>query len=158
MKRGKNVQFKRGLTFNDKTNYVRCINGESLLVYGKEDVLNFQGMGIVRSIKKGENYDMVVMSFGKYTRKVLVNYNRARRQIYTLKCGQYAQVFGKARFGRLDNGINYLYLYALAIQGWYVPKALDIKKSDEKFEALVEEQETDDFLKMFENIGDDENV
>jgi len=151
IKRGRNVQWLRGVNLNDKTNYVRCINGESLLVYGKDEILNFQGIGIVRSIKKGEHYDMVVMSFGSYTRKVLVNYNRARRQIYTLKCGQYAQVFGRCRFGKLEDGMTYLYLYALALNGWYVPKALDIKKADDKFEELVEEQSTDDFLKMFEN-------
>ena len=101
------------------------------------------GIGLVKVIQKGEEYDMVAMDFGRgFTREIYVNLNHARRQIYTLKRGQYAWFYGTARFFR-ENGKLKAMFFAKALQGWFVPKQMDIVKADPNdIEEMTKENES----------------
>ena len=101
------------------------------------------GIGLVKTIKKGDDFDLVGMDFGRgYTREIYVKNNHARRQIYTLKKGQYAWFYGLMKCYKL-NGHSKSCLYAKAFQGWYVPKNMDIIKVDpNEIDKLTEENES----------------
>ena len=120
---------------------------EALLFLGppKEDKeKNFCiGVGIVKKIEKGENFDLVKMDFGRgYWRDIVVRMNHARRQIYTLKVGQLAWFFGFMKVYLKDKKRK-AYFFARGFQGWYVPKNMDIKKLDpNEVEELTKENES----------------
>lgn len=102
------------------------------------------GIGIVKKIEKGENFDIVKMDFGRgtYWRDIVVRMNHARRQIYTLKVGQLAWFFGFMKVYRQE-GKRKAYFFARGFQGWYVPKNMDIKKLDpNEVEELTKENES----------------
>lgn len=120
---------------------------ETLLFFGspqgKNDYTICIGIGRVMTIQKGEEFDLVGMDFGRgYTREVFVKNNHARRQIYTLKKGQYAWFYGLMKTYKIEKKIK-CYFYAKAFQGWYVPKNMDIIKVDPNdIEILTEENES----------------
>lgn len=120
---------------------------ESLLFLGvPRDKLKYTmvvGIGLVRRIEKGEDFDLVGMDFGAgFIREIYVKNNHARRQIYTLKKGQYAWFYGTLKY-YTEDGKRKSSLFAKAFQGWYVPKNLDIKKLDpEEIEKLTQENES----------------
>ena len=120
---------------------------ESLLLLGapidKTKYTIVLGVGVVRRIEKGEDFDLVGMDFGAgFTREIYVKSNHARRQIYTLKRGQYAWFYGTLKY-YTENGKRKSSLFAKAFPGWYVPKNLDIKKLDpEEIEKLTQENES----------------
>lgn len=101
------------------------------------------GLGTVMLIKKGEDFDMVGIDFGKgYAREIYVKNNHARRQIYTLKRGQLAWFYGTMTVYREDGKIRSS-LFAKGFQGWYVPKSMDIIKVDpQDIEELTKENES----------------
>lgn len=101
------------------------------------------GIGIVRKIEKGEDFDLIGIDFGTgHIRNVFVKNNHARRQIYTLKKGQYAWFYGLMKCYTL-NGRRKTSFYAKALQGWYVPKNMDIIKIDpNEIDKLTEENES----------------
>ena len=77
--------------------------GEWIIILGKMFGFNDRtmcvGWGRVDYIEKGEKFDIVKMNFGTtFSRKVVVTHNHARKQIYTLKLGQYAMFVGYYMF------------------------------------------------------------
>lgn len=101
------------------------------------------GVGLVKVIQKGEDFDMVGMDFGRgYTREIYVKNNHARRQIATLKKGQYAWFYGTLNVYK-ENGKPKSSMFAKAFQGWYVPKVMDIINVDPNdVEELTKENES----------------
>lgn len=101
------------------------------------------GIGIVKVIEIGQDFDFVKIDFGAgFSRPIIVKNNHARRQIYTLKKGQYAWFYGTICYYR-ENGKMQATLYAKAFQGWYVPKNMDIKQIDpNEIEKLSQENQS----------------
>ena len=136
---------------------VEHIRGETLMHFGvcKINKINYRqvwGVGRVRRISKGDKFDLVYISFGiehKWKRIIVID-NFARRQIMTLKRGQICQVYGVCRYFTTDVKLKgqqvkgqRLGLYAKGIQGWYVPKVMDIINVDPNdVEELTKENES----------------
>lgn len=147
------------------------LKDESFMIFGAsyhkhKKYYLFYGIGIVYRVVKGDKQDLVYINFGIFkerrTRLVVVYENHARRQLLTLKRGQVCQVYGICRFftqkicvnGTMANGVR-LGLYAQAIQGWYVPTMMDIKKLPIN-EDLVEPTEKEKELqRTFEDVLND---
>ena len=145
--------------------------GESLMLFGtqkfgKKTYRPFYGVGCVYRVVKGEKQDLVYIRFGCFdnvkVRLVVVYHNHARRQLLTLKRGQYCQVYGICRHfksdivvrGKETKGLK-LGLYAIAINGWYVPTMIDIRKlpiNEDLEEPTEKEQKFED--KMEEILSD----
>ena len=140
---------------------VHCSFHETLMYFGSPNENNSLtvviGLGYVKKIEKGEDFDIVIMSFGRRTsRTIIVRSNQARRQIYTLKRGQYAWFFGTMKTYRIE-GKNKPYFFATGFQGWYVPKNFDIKQLDKsELDRLSPENEKElDFIDKLLNGGND---
>lgn len=101
------------------------------------------GLGIVRVIQKGEEFDLVGIDFGRgFAREIYVKNNHARRQIYTLKKGQLAWFYGTMKTCTVDNRKKANF-FAKGFQGWFVPKNMDIMKIDpNEVEKLTQENES----------------
>lgn len=135
----------------DIRNLVRCFRSETLFIFGIDsehtDYRWCLGVGKVIKIKKGENFDLLYLNFGrKYAREIIVQYNHARRQLLTLKRGQYATFYGKFRFYLDDSGKSKTTFYAYGLQAWYVPRMLDIKQmnlDEEQYDDIDQEQENE---------------
>lgn len=152
---------------------LRALNGEMIMLCGdvstSDKAKNYRmafGIGYVIKISHGESFDLVYMSFGGPTRKLMVIDNRARRMILTLKRGQLAMFTGYGRIytATYDDGTKkrHWQFYAVGLQGWYVPKMLEIRKAKNDPDNQIEEMSVNDtesmiaFLDQF-NEGDDEN-
>ena len=126
-------------------NLVKCSKDETLFVFGSVTTNTKYrwcvGIGRVIKIQIGENFDLVTMNFGRTHREIIVQNNHARRQIYTLKCGQLATYYGQFRIIKED-GIFKTIHYAVGFNAWFVPRTMDIKKVDkETFEELDNDNE-----------------
>jgi len=173
---------------NERTFVNPTLNGtmehlkdESLMLFGysyrnKKRYRIFYGIGKVYRVVRGDKQDIVYINFGIFkehnTRAVIVMDNHPRRQTLTLKRGQVCQVYGMCRYFTTEIEINgvktkgvRLGLYALGLNGWYVPTMLDIRKmptnedlvrpteNEQKFQETME-----DILNEFMNgTGDEEN-
>lgn len=145
---------------------VRYTSGETLMTYGKWFKSNrfttYMGLGVVTKVQKGDKLDIVKMNFGRrYAREILVYHNHARRQIYTLKRGQFAMVFGYMRIER-DKETNEYHTIMLAygFNAWYVPKTLDIKNEEydlDTIEELTKDNETSMLNFLDEIMGETKN-
>lgn len=130
----------------DLRTLVRCFRSETLFLFGlTSENTNYRwclGVGRVVKIKQGENFDLLYINFGrKYAREIIVQYNHARRQLLTLKCGQLATFYGKFKIWQ-EQGETKSLFYAIGLQAWYVPKALDIKQMNlEEYEKIKLEEE-----------------
>lgn len=129
------------------TSYTSNSIGETLFFCDVNDkgATTLMGIGKVCAVQKGENIDKVILYFGTKTRPVYVVSNHARRQIYTLKRGQYCWFLGYLK-GIKDrkNGKMKPFIFALGFLAWYVPKMVDIEKYDvEELEKLEEENAND---------------
>ena len=129
------------------TRLVHTLNCETLLTLGApSDVKDYTmvvGIGHVRKIEKGKDFDIVGMDFGKgFVREIIVKNNHARRQIYTLKRGQYGWFLGLMKH-YIDQETKQarVQLYAKAFQGWYVPKNMDITKMEPEDITIEEMQD-----------------
>lgn len=139
----------RNHTFSiaDVARLAHCSKHETLIYLGTPiEENNFTiaiGIGIVRTIQKGEEFDLVGIDFGRgFAREIYVKNNHARRQIYTLKKGQYASFYGLMKVYSEGKKTKVVF-YAKALQGWYVPKNMDIIKVDPSdIEALTKENES----------------
>ena len=145
---GKKVNIRHhSFIITELVNLAHCSKHETLLFLGtplEENKMTIAvGIGLVKVIQKGEEFDLVGMDFGRgYTREIYVKNNHARRQIYTLKKGQYAWFYGLMKCYKIGNSKKSC-LFAKAFQGWYVPKNFDIKQLDpEEIEKLTEENES----------------
>ena len=137
-----------------------CTKNESLLFLGNPEADKktqvVLGVGLVKRIEKGQDFDIVKMSFGwRYWREIIVRDNHARRQIYTLKRGQYAWFFGKRRSYIIGGKLKCTY-YATALQGWYVPKNMDIKQIDQSEIDKLSVDNEKEIKKIDELLADDE--
>lgn len=157
------------------------LHGESLMLFGNQTYHRrvyrpFYGIGIVYRVVKGDKFDLLYVRFGCFqnvkTRLVVVWHNHARRQTLTLKRGQCCQVYGICRYFTTEielNGVKTkgvkLGLYATAINGWYVPTIMDIRKmpANEDLAQPTEKEQAlqrtfDDILNDFlnENGEDDQ--
>ena len=134
--------------------------GETLIYCGPatfdSKAILCMGVGKVNKVQKGNKFDLVTMFFGRISREIIVVNNHARRQIFTLKVGQYASFVGYAT-AYAEDGKQKLQLYAKGLQGWFVPKTMDIKKIDPNdIEQMTEENESKiNFIE--ELIGDDDD-
>lgn len=149
-------------------NIVQSLSGESIMVFGlteymEKSIRPYYAIGVVYKIIKGEKFDVVYCNFGygRCIRPVCVFDNHSRRQIMTLKKGQFCQIYGymKHYIYKDKKGIdkNRWIFYARAIQGWYVPRAVDIKRNPNN--DIVEMPKDDEnnlinFLDQFENKDD----
>ena len=141
--------------------------GESLMLFGWQKYHGkryrpFYGVGVVYRVVKGDKQDLVYVRFGPFnttkTRLVVVYHNHARRQILTLKRGQCCQVYGVCRYYKDDINLNgvktkglKLGLYATAIQGWYVPTMLDIRRTPTNEDIVAP---TENEKQYIENMDD----
>lgn len=131
----------------DISRLVHYFKHETLLILGTptDNAKRKFVLGVGRTIKimKGQEFDMIQMDFGSGVWKdIIVKSNHARRQIYTLKRNQYAWFYGFMTT-YMENGELHTSLFARALQGWYVPKNMDIKKLDpNEIEKLTEENES----------------
>ena len=145
--------------------------GESLMLFGwqqyhKKRYRPFYGIGVVYRVVKGEKQDLVYVRFGCFqstrTRLIVVWHNHARRQIMTLKRGQCCQVYGVCRYFSTKVNINgeekkglKLGLYAIAIQGWYVPSMIDIRKMPTNEDLVDPTEKEKDLQKTLESVLDE---
>lgn len=162
MKRALRAGGKSGrfTSYKGVQNVVVHFTNEMLEVYGydfdNEEVMKlFKGTGIVREIIKGEDFDLVVMNFGsRYDRNLIVREINARKQIYTLKVNQYAEVIGRMKCVKNKENKSVMVMYATCLQGYYVPKSFDIKHTEniDDFMKMTEDNknETEDLLSKFE--------
>ena len=131
----------------DIRNIVRCFRSETLFIFGIDSANTKYrwclGVGRVCKIQQGENFDLLYLNFGrKYAREIIVQYNHARRQLLTLKKGQLATFYGKFKLYKNEQGQTRTVFYAIGLQAWYVPKAMDIKAIDtDAFDKIEKEQE-----------------
>ena len=142
--------------------------GESLMLFGWQKYHGkkyrpFYGIGVVYRVVKGEKQDLVYVRFGPFnttkTRLVVVYHNHARRQILTLKRGQCCQVYGVCRYFTTDIKLNgkdtkglKLGLYATAIQGWYVPTMLDIRRLPTNEDIVEPTQNEKQYLENMDEL------
>lgn len=139
----------------DIRNLVRCFRSETLFIFGIDSANTKYrwclGVGRVCKIQQGENFDLLYLNFGrKYAREIIVQYNHARRQLLTLKKGQLATFYGKFKIYRNEQNQIRTVFYAIGLQAWYVPKAMDIKAIDtDAFDKIEKEQEKE----MLEKIN-----
>lgn len=155
------------------SNHATTLFGDSIIkfpLFNQEYA--FFGVGKVLRISKGQDADIVYVAFypqGKgdrpTVRRVIVGGNHPRRQLLTLKCGQYAQFYGRCVYKNLDKEIEIngkiikprqWELFAYALQGWYVPNAFDVRKAhkDKVDEELYTEM-TDEENTLLDNIIDE---
>ena len=125
-----------------------CLWGESVIFIPLQQYqFMFFAIGKVIRINKGDDFDIVQIQpkpcyKGEvaHLRNIIFAGNHPRRQILTLKCGQFAMFYGRANLVwqevEKDNGekkkIRRWHLFAFACQGWYVPKMFDVKKAQEE--------------------------
>ena len=142
--------------------------GESLLLFGwqkyhQKKYRLFYGVGVVYRVVKGEKQDLVYVRFGAFPttkiRLVVAYHNHARRQTLTLKRGQHCQVYGICRYfsftKKVDNEekrVLRLGLYATAIQGWYVPSMLDIRKLPNNEDIVAPTEKEEEIQQTFDEI------
>lgn len=143
----------------DISNLVRCFRSETLFIFGIDSANTKYrwclGVGRVAKIKQGDNFDLLYLNFGrKYAREIIVQYNHARRQLLTLKKGQLATFYGKYKIYKKEDGKLQSVLYAIGLQAWYVPKAMDIKQIDlDAYEKMQLEEEKSMINLIDELIG-----
>lgn len=131
------------------TKLVHYFPYENLLILGECSIKRLRekgykmviGFGIMRKAIKGEKFDIIRVNFGSgVQREILVVDNHARRQIHTLKQGQYMLFVGKMR-NMTYNHREGKYFIADMLQGMYVPKILDIKRSDIDMSNINDEED-----------------
>lgn len=96
--------------------------------------LYYFGYGLVVKIYKNDGFDIAYVNFGggykdiKNNFVLVFNNLNARKQLYTLKVGQYAQ-FGLAR--QIQGAIKFPNYYLVEwAMGIYVPKMVDIRNTE----------------------------
>ena len=115
------------------------------------------GIGRVVRIEKGDKFDIVKITFGRNTsRQLIVISNHARRQILTLKRGQYCIFLGHYRLAKspFNQGEKIWMFYAHMLQGMYVPKMVDIRNYDGADLDTVEKEES--LLNFLDQFGEQE--
>ena len=139
----------------------------SYSIHNKKRYRLFYGIGKVYRVVKGEKQDLIYINFGGFkeykTRLVVAYDNHARRQVLTLKRGQICQVYGVCRYftteitlpnGQKSKGVR-LGLYAMGLNGWYVPTMFDIKKMPPNADLVEPSDKEKEIQETFEDVLDD---
>ena len=159
-------KYPRTIAVPDFDTLVEHIRDKSLFLYGnfihKERIFRqFFGIGKLTRIEHNEYYDLVYVKFGETQKSiaVVVCNNHARRQLLTCKKGWYLTIYGYAKSMHLEKNVDYktvhkYWFYAVAIQGWYVPTMLDIKKDNLKLEVDSEVEKNENLLNFIDEIKD----
>lgn len=127
---------------------ILCFSGS----LANQRATQYVAWGVVKKIEKGKDFDVVTMSFGKdFGRRVIVQDNFARRQIYTLKHNQIAQVVGELQYYRTQDEetqkmVSRAQLYAKGFLAFYTPRSMDVIK--------IEQNEEDDVEKIRDDLQD----
>ena len=133
---------------------ILTLHGETIIIFPRysKGHSHFWGIGLVKRISRGKDFDIVYVAFGVMSNKlraIAVIENQARRQLLTLKRGQYAQFYGacvkKKEQMEINGKIRDVYrweLYAAMCQGYYVPKMFDIRKNIKDIASGEEEDQT----------------
>ena len=145
------------------SNFVTNLSGESVMIlpHTFRKMAHFMGIGLVMKISRGNEFDVVNVRFGiqNKIRPIVVRDSKARRQLITLKRGQYGIFYGVAQLTSFKNE-NYKdqdryykqwSFFALALQGMFVPKMFDIKKRKEDIDNGEEIDYIDPMTKEQEN-------
>ena len=151
--------------------YMECLPNESLMLYGWQKFRGkayrqFYGVGKVFRVVKGEKQDLVYIRFSVLPvmkpRLVVVYDNIPRRQTLTLKRGQSCQVWGICRnftteYTDLKTHEEHkkrvrMGLYATALNGWYVPTMIDIKRLPENEDLVQPSEKEKELQKTFEDV------
>ena len=143
---------------------IYSIGSENVKIFGatRGKYHQFEGRGQVIKISRGDKMDIVDVKFGMYNkiRPIVVTNSLARRQILTLKRGQWADFGGEAKMlkFRTKDGkhtYNQWCFYAYDIQGHYVPKMFDVKKLQEDIDNGEETNQIDDLTQSKEKFYQD---
>lgn len=141
---------KQKVKFRNRCDYAYTVRGESIFLLEDFRVAkHFLAIGKVYRISHGNKFDIVTIRTKIRTnamRDILVYDNLARRQIYTLKAGQWCTIFGLSVIDTKEvivkgekKVIPNRYYYAYSIQGHYVPKSFDVNKMAGSEECDVKE-------------------
>lgn len=154
----RNARFKT--EFNVGARLVRNFEGEALFNFGEIHDTKYSfvfGIGCVLGISHSEKFDVVTINFGRRIRKVICDTNHPRRQVYTLKVGQFANVLGVFKrwkhYDKENGKWKWEYImFARALQGWYVPKQFDMEQGNDNIREMSEEDicETQNILDNLE--------
>ena len=151
---GANIKTKK--VFHKGNLYSRpyVISHERILCFSgslaNQRATQYVAWGIVKKIEKGKNFDIVTMNFGQdFGRKIIVQDNFARRQIYTLKHNQIAMVVGDLQYyiEKNDKGVmeHRTQMYGKGFLAFFTPKSMDVIKikqeEDDDVEEIREEQQ-----------------
>lgn len=124
---------------------VCAFKNEMINVYQTKNprIILFSGDMVVVKIVRGEKFDIIYGSFNIFPskiREIIFADSFARRQLITVKRGQFVHIVGEGRLytkeveykdkdGNLaKRKIPYWQLFSYCNSGYYVPKAYDIKK------------------------------
>lgn len=140
-------------------------NGNLMLLgsveYRNELYRQFVGFGRLTMIKHSENYDLVHVKFAhnEKSRVIVVSDNMARRQLLTCKKGWFMSVIGYAKVRKSGyvkdkeyrRELKYMF-YAEAIQGWFVPTLVDIKRNNYALDTTIVEEEKESYINFIDEI------
>lgn len=123
----------------------RVDRGNSLIeLRRKSGWIHYFGYGIVHKIYKGDRFDVAYINFGRgYESNVRVYFHdlNARKQLYTLKTGQYA-MFGLMKHKDMVSKYPNDYMVEWAM-GIYVPKMVDIRNTELEEKEIESMKETE---------------
>lgn len=132
---------------------VNQIKDECIMLFNDStNMKQFWAHGKVYKIERGENFDLVNVKcgFNARVREIIVTDNHARRQILTLKRGQYGTFYGQCRIYivELENGkkVPKWHFFAYDIMGSYVPTMFDVKKREKNIETGEEVNYIDNLM------------
>ena len=125
---------------------------ESLIMIPNDNPRFNQFFGIARifKISRGDAFDVITVAFGvlNKVRDILVTDNFARRQLLTLKKGQYALIFGEAHLVYRETTTGHKvakweFMSRLNL-GMYVPKVADFKQHKKDIDDGIEVEQCED--------------
>lgn len=140
------------------TRHLARISSADTIIYfrKKKNLTRCIAWGLVKKISKGDEFDMMyLISGGSKLLIVVIKSETARKQIATCKINQWCQIIADSLMCFEENETKII-LYAVAIQGWYVPKIMDIRETPDEEKDWndmdkSEYTEGQDFLSEFEN-------
>lgn len=159
---------------------VASFANEMINIYFTENprVILFSGDMIVVKVVRGENFDIIYGSFNIFPskiREVIFANNHARKQLITVKRGQFVHIIGEGRVYHKEvefidrktkqkRKVNTAYwqLFSYNNSGYYVPRMFDIKEFKKEVEdgqeidytEEMKQEEKEQFESMINDILD----
>lgn len=157
------TKYPKTITVPKIDGIMESVSGQSIMLFGSEikGYRWFYAIGHIKRIEHFEKYDLVYARFGggEYLSVCVVYETNARRQLLTCKLGHYAQFYGVSDYikyeynGKTKKRHRY---YLKAINGWYVPQLIEIKKKnlqlDRPKERIMSEEENKSMLTFIDDI------